>query len=98
MATIKTTFTFDQATIDRLNQAADRLAKPKSEVVRDAIHDFYERLGKLSERERLHLLQLFDEFVPRIPARPQAEVDDELRSVRLSRRSGGRKSMKEKYP
>jgi len=92
MARTKVTFTLDQGTIDRLSQAAEQLALPKSEVVREAIHDYYERMGKLSERERLHLLKAFDEYVPRIPARPQAEVDDELQAVRLSRRTRGRKS------
>jgi hypothetical protein len=96
MAKAKVTFTLDQATIDRLSQAADRLAMPKSEVVREAIHDYYDRLGKLSERERIRLLQVFDEYVPRIPARPQAEVDSELKSVRQSRRTGGRTSAKGK--
>lgn len=92
MARRKVTFTLDQATVDRLSQAADQLAMPKSEVVREAIHDYYERMGKLSERERLHMLKVFDEYVPRIPARPQAEVDRELQAVRLCRQTGGRKS------
>jgi predicted DNA-binding protein len=47
-------------TIARLREAAERLAKPKSEVVREAIQDYYERVGKLSERERLRMLELFD--------------------------------------
>ena len=39
MATVKVTFTLDEATISRLRDAAGRLAKAKSQVIREAIHD-----------------------------------------------------------
>jgi len=92
MATVKVTFTLDAATIARLNQAAERLAKPKSQIVRDAINDYSERTGRLSERERRRMLRVIDEMLPRIPTRPQAEVDQELRGIRRARRSGGRRT------
>jgi len=92
MATVKVTFTLDAATVARLQEAAARLALPKSEVVREAILEFHERMGRLSEAERLRLLRTFDEVVPRIPARAVREVDRELRGVRAARRSGGRRS------
>ena len=92
MATTKVTFTLDEVTIAQLRDAAERLAKPKSEVVREAIHDFHERIGRLSERERLHLLRVYDELVPRIPDRPIASVEKELKEIRRSRRQGGRRS------
>ena len=85
------TFTFDQATADRLRRAAARLAKPQSLVVREAIHEYAERIGKLSEQERLHLLEVFDRVVPAIPSRPVGEVDAELRAIRAARRQGGRR-------
>ena len=94
MATVKVTFTLDPVTITRLQQAAERLSKPKSEVVREAIHDFHDRIGRLSERERLQMLQVFDEVVPQIPRRPRVETERELREVRRARRAGGRRSMK----
>lgn len=90
MAKTKVTFTLDADTIGRLRQASERLAKPQSAVVREAIHDFSERVGRLSERERLRLLHLFDELVPRIPARPAARVRREIEAVRQARRGGGR--------
>ena len=93
MGALKVTFTFDEATISQLNDAAQRLAKPKSEVVRDAIHDYHARIGRLSERERLHLLEAFDRLVPRIPSRPASEVNREIASIRRARRAGGRKSI-----
>lgn len=86
----KVTFTLDNDTVARLRQAAERLAKPQSAVVREAIHDFSERVGRLSERERLRLLHVFDELVPRISARPAAEVRREIAQIRKARREGGR--------
>jgi hypothetical protein len=90
MAKTKMTFTLDADTVGRLRQASERLAKPQSAVVRDAIHDFSERVGRLSERERLRLLQIFDEVVPRIPARPAGQVRREIDQIRQARRAGGR--------
>lgn len=92
MATVKVTFTVDQATVARLQDAADRLALPKSEVVREAILEYHDRIGKLSERERVRLLRAFDEMIPRVPTRDLREVDREIRSIRQARRSGGRKT------
>ena len=56
MATVKVTFTLDEATITRLRQAAQRLAKPRSQVVREAIHDYSERIGRLSEITHLDVV------------------------------------------
>ena len=92
MATIKVTFTLDPLTIQRLQDAADRLAIPKSEIVREAIMEFHDRLGRLSERERLAMLRAFDELVPKIPSRSGAGVDRELAEVRQARRSSGRRT------
>jgi hypothetical protein len=92
MATVKVTFTLDEATVARLKQTSDRLALSKSEVVREAIHDFSERAGRLSERERVAMLRAFDELVPKIPKRRSRDVDAELRAIRRARRGGGRKT------
>jgi len=93
---IKATFTFDEATIALLRQTAERLGKPKSQVMREAIRDYHQRIGRLGERERIRLLRVFDEMIGRIPSRPQAEADKELRSIRLARRAGGRRSARRK--
>jgi Ribbon-helix-helix domain len=90
MAKVKVTFTLDHETVGRLRQASERLAKPQSAVVREAIHDFSDRVGRLSERERLRLLRVFDEVVPLIPQRPLAQVKKEIEEVRRARRAGGR--------
>ncbi len=91
MASTKVTFTLDDATLRRLRDAAERLAKPQSAVVREAIQEFHHRIGMLSEQERLRALRAFDELVPKIPRRPLAAVERELAELRRSRRAGGRK-------
>ncbi len=91
MAKPKVTFTLDSPTIRRLELTADRLGRPKSQVVREAIHEYSERVGRLSERERLRMLTAFDELVPAIPPRSDQEVDQELRAIREARRGGGRR-------
>jgi predicted DNA-binding protein len=88
----KVTFTLDDQTIRRLGNAAERLKKPKSEVVREAIADYHQRIGKLSEAERLRLLKILDEMASRPPTRPQAEVEREIAEIRAARRTGGRRS------
>jgi len=92
MATTKVTFTLDQPTIQKLQDTAERLALPKSEVVREAIMEFHDRLGRLSERERVAMLRAFDELVPKIPERSADAVHRELASVRQARKSGGRRT------
>jgi predicted DNA-binding protein len=91
MASTKVTFTLDQTTISRLQDSATRLSLPKSQVVREAIQDFHERIGQLSERERLRMLRTFDEMVPRIPTRSLRSVTNELSAIRRARKAGGRK-------
>ncbi len=92
MATTKVTFTLDPVSIQRLQDAADRLALAKSEVVREAIMEFHDRLGRLSDRERSAMLRAFDELVPRIPRRSSATVHRELAQVRQARKAGGRRT------
>jgi len=90
MATTKATFTLDEETVVRLKVAAERLGKPKSEIVREAIHDYVDRMGKLSERERVRLLRILDEMAPKIPERLLSEVEAEIEEIRRARRGGGR--------
>ena len=92
MAAVKVTFTLDEVVVQRLTDAAERLCAPKSQVVREAIMDFYDRLGRLSERERTAMLRTFDEVVPKIPAGRAGKAELELAEIRHARRSGGRRS------
>jgi Ribbon-helix-helix protein, copG family len=97
MGTVKVTFTLDEATVKRIEAASQRLALPKSQVVREAVEDYYERLGKMSEQERKRMLRIFDEVIPRIPARPLTEVRRELNEIRRARRLGGRATAVERH-
>lgn len=90
MASTKATFTLDTETITRLRETAERLGRPKSAVVRDAIRDYSERADGLGAEERRRMLAAFDELVPEIPATSADQVDAELAELRKSRRRGGR--------
>ena len=88
---VKVTFTLDDRTVSRLRQTAARANKPQSQVVREAVNDYADRVGRLSESERLRMLATLDAIVSRKPARTAAAVDQELREIRAARRSGGRR-------
>ncbi len=95
--TTKVTFTFDEATINRLNISAQILKKPKSEVVREAIRDYHLRIGKLSESERIRRMRILERIIAEPPTRPQEEADREIREIRRIRRLGGRRMSEFKY-
>ena len=74
MATTKVTFTLDEVAVSRLQEAAARLALPKSEIVREAILEFYDRMGLLRAGTAGNAAG-FDERVSLIPARPACDED-----------------------
>ena len=92
MATVKVTFTLDAETVNRLERAAEQLSKPKSQVIREAVQEYYQRIGRLSESEKQRMLRVLDEMLARAPTRPRSEVDRELKEIRRARRSGGRRT------
>jgi predicted DNA-binding protein len=89
---VKVTFTLDEDTIVRLNETARRLAKPKSEVVREAIADYHSKSDRLSEAERQRMLKVVREYALLPPTRTSAETDRELREIRAARQGGGRRT------
>jgi metal-responsive CopG/Arc/MetJ family transcriptional regulator len=89
---VKMTFTLDEATVSALEQAAARLAKPRSVIVREAIRDYGARAARLSEDERRRMLHAIDATLRQPPTRARAAVAAELREVRRTRRAGGRRS------
>jgi predicted transcriptional regulator len=88
---VKVTFTLDDRTVARLRQAAARANKPQSQVVREAVNDYADRVGRLSEAERVRTLATLDAIVRKKATRSPADVDRELRSIRTARRGGGRR-------
>ncbi|HSK11478.1 MAG TPA: ribbon-helix-helix domain-containing protein [Vicinamibacterales bacterium] len=87
---VRVTFSLDEETVNRLRAVAERVRKPQSQVVREAVAEYAARADRLSDSERAALLRTFDRVVPAIPARPAREVDRERREVRAARRQGGR--------
>ncbi len=88
---VKVTFSLDEETVERLRTTAERLRKPQSQVVREAVADYAARAGRLSDAERAAMLRAFDRLVPGLPSRPARAVDGELRELRALRRRGGRR-------
>ena len=86
---VKVTFTLDAETVSTLRRSAERLRRPQSAVVRDAIADYAERIGRLSGRERAQMLRVLDGLASAPPTRSARAVDAELREVRASRRAAG---------
>jgi Arc/MetJ-type ribon-helix-helix transcriptional regulator len=89
---VKVTFTLDEKTVAELDDASRQLDKPKSEVVREALHEYHARMGRLSEKERQRILRALEELAPLVPSRTRADVNRELSAIRLARRAGGRRT------
>lgn len=89
---VKVTFTLDDETVSTLRKTAERLARPQSAVVREAIHEYSARAGRLSEDERRRMLRSIDAVLAQPPTRTIAAVERELRELRAARRGGGRRS------
>jgi predicted transcriptional regulator len=88
---VKVTFTLDGETVERLRRMAARMAKPQSQVVREAVKDYDVRSAKLSEEERVRMLAIVDGMIQEPPTRTAAEVDAEIGAIRMSRRQWGRR-------
>jgi predicted transcriptional regulator len=87
----RATLSLDEATIAEIRRLAERLRKPQSQVIREAVADYAERTDRLSERERRHLLGVLEGLRVAQPARSAREVDAELKRLRQDRRAGGRR-------
>lgn len=87
----RATFSLDEATIAEIKRTAERLKKPQSHVIREAVADYAARTDRLSERERRHMLGLLEDLRAVKPARTAAAVDAELKALRQARRAGGQR-------
>ena len=93
---VKMTFTIDENTAETLRRISQRVHRPQSQVLREAIRHYEPIAGQLSVEERNKRTRLFDEVIARIPKRRASEVDAELREIRLSRRQGWRRKSAER--
>jgi hypothetical protein len=87
----RVTFSLDDATVAAIRRTAERLKKPQSQVVREAVADFAARSDRLSESERVRLLGVLDRLREHKPSRRVSDVDAELAELRRARREGGRR-------
>lgn len=85
---VKVTYSLDDATVRRVRRAAERLGKPQSHVVREAVAEYYARTDRLSEAERLRMLDVLDRLRREPVTRSRESADAELREIRLSRLEG----------
>lgn len=92
MCMVKMTFTIDDETASVLRATAERVSKPQSLIVREAICEYSARAGRLGEDERRRMLRSIDAFLMQPPTRTAAAVDREIDAVRRARRRGGRRS------
>ena len=87
----RATFSLDEATIAEIKRTAERLRKPQSHVIREAVADYAARTDRLSERERRRILSLLETLRSARPTRSEEAVDKELAEIRAARRGGGRR-------
>ena len=86
MGMVKVTYSLDDATVRRIRRTAERMGKPQSHVVREAVADYASRTDRLSEAERLHMLGVLDRWRTEQAPRSRERVESELREIRESRR------------
>jgi predicted DNA-binding protein len=84
----KLTFSLDDASVQTLRRLAERTRKPQSQVIREAIESHAAREDVLSADERDRLLSVVRRIKERPPSRPAVDVQQELRQIRRSRRTG----------
>lgn len=87
---VRVTFSLDEATVAAIRRTAARLRKPQSQVVREAVADFAARSDRLTEAERLRMLEVLSKLRAARPTRQARQVDAELADLRRARRTGGR--------
>ena len=83
---VKVTYSLDDATVRRIRRTADRMGKPQSQVVREAVTEYAARTDRLSEAERLRMLEVLDRWREEQAPRSRGRVESELREIRRSRR------------
>jgi predicted transcriptional regulator len=88
---VRVTFSLDERTVHEIRRTAARLRRPQSQVVREAVADYAARADQLSEGERRETLAVLDRLRKTKPSRSAKAVDAELRSIRATRRHGGRR-------
>ena len=87
----KVTFSVDDATVRTLRETAERLGKPQSLIIREAVAEYAARAGELTESERKRMLKIVDQMIGDVPARPRTAVAAEVREIRRARHQSARR-------
>ena len=90
---VKVTYSLDDATVGRIRRTAARLGKPQSQVVREAVAEYDARTDRLSEAERLRMLEVLERLRNAPVARSRESVDAQIREIRATRREGWRRRL-----
>jgi predicted transcriptional regulator len=88
---IKVTYTLDNETVERIRRAATRANKPQSAIVREAVAHYAAEPDRPGREEIRRKLRLLDAIMATPPTRTARAVDQELRELRKSRRTGWRR-------
>ena len=88
MDMVKVTYSLDDATVRRIRRTAERLGKPQSHVVREAVAEYDARTDRLSESERVRMLEVLDRWRKEPVKSSRESAEAELREIRLSRLEG----------
>ena len=89
---VKVTYSLDDVTVRRIRLTADRLGKPLSLVVREAVADYAARTDRLSESERLRLLTVINRLRAHSERRALDAERQGLRGCTRSRDDVGRRN------
>lgn len=90
MSMVKVTYSLDDATVRRIRAVSARLGIPQSQMVREAVADYAARKDRLSEAERLRMLEVLERIRDSPPSRSREEVDAELKEIREARKRAWR--------
>ena len=89
---VKVTYTLDDATVAEIRRTADRLGRPQSQIVREAVAEYAARADRVTERERLRSVSILMSLKQAPVTRSAKDVDVELAGLRQARRKGGRRT------
>jgi hypothetical protein len=89
---VKVTYTLDDATVAEIRRTADRLGRPQSQIVREAVAEYAARADRVTERERLRSVSILMSLKKAPVTRSAKDVDVELAGLRQARRKGGRRT------
>lgn len=95
---VKVTYSFDEATVARVRRMAERLGKPQSLVVREAVAAYDARTDRVSEAERLRMLGVLDRLRGEPVTRSRESVAAEIREIRRSRHESTRHRSAHDHP